>query len=351
MNKAKYRLAALLLLVLMLGSRSALAAPIDQLAARISGGAATVALAALLRGDDRLLQLQIVSRKESHAGLVSFSVDRSVGQAAAQARGLRFVGWGLLVEGQAACRLAVQPPAVQLRSRCEAGWIVREWDATPLVGSGVSFSLSEQRTVQATAATTAQTTGTQPRPTPTSIPVLSPTARAVTPTPTATILTPTTTLTAEPTNQLVPTQVPSTVEPTILASPTASTSITITPTATATTAAVMLADTRPYIEQPPVSVTAMVGLPVEMNVWTPTPRPELTTTSQPSTTVATVEPTPDPGIMGWLQANFWVPVVLVSTVLLAASGWLLVYKKIINPKKLQTFIAKLKQRTGGQAQP
>jgi len=332
---------------MLVGSPPVQAAPTDTLTARILGGNATVALAALLRGDDRLLQVVVVSRKQRSAGTVSFSVDRHIGQAAVQGRGLRFVGWGLLVEGTSTCKLTAAPPALRLRNGCEAGWIVREWDMAPLNGQGVSFTLPVQE---------ANTPAVQPAtvtPAPITNPTLSPTATPLLPiTPTATILTPTTMLTAELTNQLVPTQVPSTVEPTIVASPTASTSSTITPTATA--AAVMLADNQPLLEQPPTNITAAGGLPIEMKVWTATPllQPTVAAASMVEPQPVNSEPAASWYIFGWhLQPDRWWLVYAAVLLLLVAVGWLLIHKQVVTKQKLQTFITNLKQRTGGQAQP
>ena len=131
---------------------------------------------------------------------------------------------------------------------------------------------------------------------------------------------------------------------------------TVTPTATATTAAVMLADTHPYIKQPPLSVTAMVGLPVEVEVkvWTATPllQPTIAAASMVEPQPVNSEPAAGWYIFGWhTQPNLWWLVYAAVPLLVLGAGWLLAHKQIVTKKKLQTVIANLKQRTNQRTQP
>ncbi len=262
---------------------------------------------------------------------------------------MQFVGWGLLLEGQVSCQLTVQPPARQLRSTCEAGWIVRDWEAAPVDGTGVTFTLLQQ-----------QAQGRQPAPAtmPTTTP---PTATLVSPIipPTATMLVEPTTTATQVEPNATPTQIAATATPpllTIAVTTTIIASSTITLTATPTAATVMLADTRPYLEQPPSNVTAAVGLSVEVRLWTATPLPLPTSTPSVSAPLADRKPTSDPRFFGWLHLDLWL-LLYVAIALATASGVLgvLIHKKIIDrdklSKKLQLIVTNLKQRTGKQAQP
>lgn len=119
----------------------------DQISGQVTGSGAVGIVVSLeawgARPVANLIEfIAVGNARTDNSGRFSFAVSRAVGQAATHNANLSFRGWAVKVNVAQCGQLELRPPAQRLRDNCEAGWLIRPWQAQPLqVSDALIFSL------------------------------------------------------------------------------------------------------------------------------------------------------------------------------------------------------------------